>query len=364
MWRLWIFLGAAIWLITIGASATMNFLAGQSLGRTVVEGLVFAWIGLAADGWKALGPIFIAAFFRERKVFCGGIGVLVWSATVIFAIAAAIGFVSQNRQSIVGGRANLQATYDEMTQELARKQAKRALIGAAASVVEIEAEIAALLAQPAGDRGTVASISSDCATDTRRTRNECAAIANVRQGLARAAQASKLDREIATLRDNLGNMRNSGATLDSDPQSTLVSHLSLGWLPRSHVGMALILLFVGMVELISAFAPVVVSEYASVMRRSGLQAEANVISSSQNKDPIDDVREYLLARLEPTNDGAVSRCDMMIDFAKWCRSTKRDIVDADTFIQIFEHICREDFSERVVLSGEHYAGLRLASIAL
>lgn len=360
MWRLWIAIGAVIWVVTIGASASMNFLAGQALGRTIHEGMIFACIGLSADGWKALGPIFITAFFRERKFISGIIGMTVWLATAVFAISAAAGFVSQNRQGIVGNRASLQTTYEELASDLSRAEAGRSAIGTVSSAAEIEAEISALLAQPAAERGTVGSISSDCANDMRRTRNECATVANLRRDHARAVQASTLDKELASLRERLRELRERGASQEQDPQSALVSRLMSGWLSKADAAMTLVLLFVVMVELISAFAPVILTEYARVMRRDSQICEPINSNILPEADALNFVREYLLARLEPSDEGSISRFDMLVDFARWCRVSQRQCIDADMFIQKFERICREDFSEAVLISGEHYLGLRLA----
>jgi hypothetical protein len=67
VWRLGAALGFLVWVTTIGASATINYLAGAQYGRTDIEIKVFAALGVAADIWKAVGPLFIVALWRDRR---------------------------------------------------------------------------------------------------------------------------------------------------------------------------------------------------------------------------------------------------------------------------------------------------------
>ena len=66
MWRVAVIVGGLLWMLTIAASGTMNAVAGYALGRSEIEGYIFGALGVAADGWKALGPIYIMSLFRGK----------------------------------------------------------------------------------------------------------------------------------------------------------------------------------------------------------------------------------------------------------------------------------------------------------
>jgi hypothetical protein len=66
------------WLFLIGgglATAAMfvismwlNFLFGYGLGQTPVRAVVFGCVSVIVDAWKGLGPIFILALARTRRL--------------------------------------------------------------------------------------------------------------------------------------------------------------------------------------------------------------------------------------------------------------------------------------------------------
>lgn len=352
MSRLWILLGSLIWLITIASSATMNFLAGKSLGRTAAEGLVLAFIGLAADGWKALGPIFIARLFEARRYITSALCLLVWITSAIFAIMAALGFVAQNRQSVAGSRMHVQSAYQTVLEDIKRNEDERKRIGSVASTREIDAQISALLAQPAGN-GTAGTISFSCAVDDRRTRSACAKIAELKTEISRASKIETIDASNTELRGKLEALKEHGGAEEQDAQGTLVVQLTGGRLTKQDVGVLLVVVVVVMIELISAFAPIIVSEYAGLAARS-----KKTEGETERTVTIDVVREFLLEKTEPS-DQAVGRLEIFDEFSTWCRSRNYGMVGARSFVEKFEQICRDDFSSRVALVGDRYTGVRL-----
>lgn len=186
MWRLWLVLGSLVWLATITASGMMNFIAGQKLGSTALEGLVFGALGAGADAWKAFGPIFIVTLWRARQWLASLLAVATWAACFLFAVSAALGLAAENREARVGSRESPQLTYRAVERELAEQIAKRDAVPESRTPHEIDQAIAAVLARAVPGRGTIRSLSEGCSRDTPRPREPCAEIAELNVALAKA----------------------------------------------------------------------------------------------------------------------------------------------------------------------------------
>ena len=278
MWRLWVAVGWLVWLGMISASGAINYLAGYQFGRAGIEAHVFAILGVCADAWKAIGPIFILTLWLSKRRTVAGLAAGVWGACFVFAAVAALGLAAQNRSAVSGSRHSVTLSYDAAQKELSEAQRQRARIGDARSPSEIESAISVILARSIGDVGTVGSISRHCKKDHWRTRTACAEIAQLREHFAVAAEAHRLDERIEKLNRELSALRDHGGASDADPQAQLVSRLSLGRIAREDVGLGIVLLLVVMVELISAFAPVVLHEATRINRGLPLGATGRDLS--------------------------------------------------------------------------------------
>ena len=130
MWRVWLIVGWLIWLVTIAASGSMNFLAGHELGRSPEEAYVFAALGLGADGWKALGPVFIVALLRSHRRVIATLAVVVWIACFVVAVSGALGLAAKNRTAMTDARASTRSSFDVITRDLRELEIKRNRLGA------------------------------------------------------------------------------------------------------------------------------------------------------------------------------------------------------------------------------------------
>lgn len=374
MWRVWAVLGASVWLATIASSASMNYLAGYELGRSVTESRVFAVLGVSADVWKAVGPIFVAALWRERRWLATLLAAMVWMVCFIFAISAALGLAARNRSVVVGGHETLRAEYENAVAELSEIERQRANLGEPRSVSEREADILAALAKPFPG-GTVATLSGECSKDHWRTRVDCANVAALRRELATALEAKKLDDRAHSLRREVEGFRRRGALRESDPQARLISALSLGLIETTNVGLLLILLLVAMVELISAFAPVVVHEYVLSARAVAASHSATpVVAAGRDKrggliesapqlltTVATDLFPYLADRVVPDPHGSEIVADLFADYCEWCHTKALSSLNQLDFVEKLDAIARGDLGGRVVRRGSEYHGLRLVS---
>jgi len=276
VWRVWLFVGWLIWLVTIAASGSMNFIAGHELGRSHEEAYVFAALGVGADGWKALGPVFIVALLRSGRRVIAALAGVVWIACFVVAVTAALGLAAKNRTALTDARESVRSSFDAISRDLRELETRQSQLGLQRTQAEIEASIASVLARPvvSGEhvRGTVTSISAACTKTDGRTAQACAEIATLREEVAAAKAGQEVRARIVVLRDKAEQLRRGGGTATADPQSQVISRLSRGLLAAHDVGLALMLAMVGMIELISAFTPVVLTEYGRSARATRVRA--------------------------------------------------------------------------------------------
>ena len=366
MWRVWLGLGWLVWSATLLASIAINSLAGSGYGRTLFESQVFAGLGAAADLWKALGPIFIVSLYQAHRYLASCLAGTVWLSCFVFAITAAIGLAAQNRSGVVGGREAVNLSYQLAVDEIAELQRRRTSISELRVPDEIESSIDVILMRPVAGRGTVGSLSKACMTDTARTRTACSEVAALRQALATALEARRVDDRLQDLRQQTALLRERGGNLEADPQAQLISRLSSNWLAASDVGLVLILLLVGMVELVSAFAPVVLHEFASTVRVAGDAAGRGLSRPSAPPTValkpapfVPDIFEYLTERIVAESKSSVSIVALLSDFNDWCTRRGLHLPSPQAFVSEFNQICERDLQGKIVRTGAGYAGFRL-----
>ncbi len=365
MWRVTVFIGFVVWLATIGASGAVNYLAGYEFGRTPAEAQVFAILGLAADAWKALGPIFILTLWRAKRFVPAALASVLWSLCFVFAVTAALGLAAQNRSALTSAREGVRASYASIAQSLTKLSERRAAIGDVSSSNEYEAEIAAAFAAPAMG-GTIGSLSENCGKDVARTRLACAEIARLREDLARAVEAKRLDDAIAESNQKLQEFRKRGGTLDADPQAKLIARLTFGYVAAANVPLLLMTVLVAMVEVISAFAPVVLREFVAVHRGSPRSAATDHATSRSVAPPVvlrpvANLFEYLAERIVPDDNGVESEVALFTDYQEWSREHQYVPIEFTAFIQELDVIAARELSGRVRRRRKNFHGLRLIS---
>jgi hypothetical protein len=273
----------------------------------------------------------------------------------------------------------VQASYLAAQSELNDAQARRSQLAAHRNSGEAEAVIAVALARPvrSGDRirGTVATISDGCTKVDGRTVEACAEIALLRQELAIAREAVVLDQLIAEHRLKVDRLRERGGTLDADPQAEFLSKLSRGWLSPSDIGLSLVLLLAAVIELVSAFGPVVLTAYAQTIgpfvrpendvpttRGSTLRSSKSA-SQTVDEDPVGQVVDYMAERIEPAETSAgLGAEDLIADHQAWCRSAGVAALGPEDFISDFDEVRHEQrLADHIGKFGRRYYGIRLVT---
>lgn len=352
----------------------MNFLSGYGFGRTSQEAIVLALLGVAADGWKSIGPIFIVGLYRTRHFVVLLAAAIVWFACFAVAVTAAVGMIGQTRASIVAERDALHSKYETRRGKLQELRARRSQQSIARSSSELEAEIAVVLARPIvvekRYRGTVNSVSSACTAVTPKTAAACAEIAELRRQKAAAMAFEQMTGEIDQLRAELEELASQGAGALIDPQGDLIVRLSGGFLSRSDVAVVLVMLVVVMIELVSAFGPVVLSEFAasrpvatSVTKDTAGRDKAPGDATHQATDRdrlVRHVFEYMAARVRPAAVGRIGHRALWLDYVSWCADSGGTPTPVGPFTHEFERICETELQGAVRREGDYFVGCSLA----
>lgn len=347
--------GAIATAAMIAISMRLNFLFGYSLGQTPEKALVFGAISAIADAWKGLAPVFIVGLARARRWGSALAAGIVWAACFLYSVSSAIGIAVQDRAALTGGRETLPAAYKIVRSELAAQETQRKTLAKVRSSGEIEAGIAAILARPiiGGDRvrGTVATISSSCARTDARTAEACAEVAILRQELASAIEAARLDDRLSALRRQAAELRDRGAILSTDPQAEFFSRVTWGRMSVRAVGLGLVVLLAIVVELVSAFGLAVIVAYVDATRDR--QENESAVAGT--------AIDYMAERIEPGEASVIDVDALFADYKRWCVQRSRKPLARAGFISAFDRSRVECGLESIEKFGSVYQGVRLVS---
>jgi hypothetical protein len=364
----------------IAVSMRLNFIFGTSLGQTPEKAWVFGLVSVGADAWKGLGPIFIIALWRARRWGAWSAAGLLWLPCLLFSMTSAIGIAISDRTTVVGGREAAQANYEQARLETEEIETKRKALPTHRSVGEIEAELNGVLARPVASgqriRGTVGSISLACGRADARTAEACGQVVQLRQELAAAVEAVRLETRLAELRPRLDAFRTRGAAQSTDPQAELISRLMFGWISARDIAPGLALLLALVVEVISAFGPVVVAAYADATRVPNLRqiGETRTVATGRGlsqqaatrRGAQEVVVEYMAERLAPAGENhGIGADEIFGDYIGWCKGKRYASLGLDDFLAEFDRKRREhDLEGQIRKFGNRYFGIRLSPLLL
>ena len=313
--------------------------------------------------------------------------------TTGYALQSAASFASESKGAVIEGRETVRANYLETEKEIAAMVAKRDAIKVARSPAELEAAIKTVLARAVKDgervRGTVASISAECSKADARTTESCAEVGRLREDLAAATAAARIDQRLGELRGEARKLREQGGASDANAPATLLSRLSLGWLSPADVEawrsiyLALLVEFVSVFGLLMSLEQRALAEAWNGMGRRAAKtaedapratlaasaalaprptrarksAEGNAIDgpvvdggtarrllSGPARDgggdamaeDAGDVAAFVFERLSPADGGRLSLAELHRAYVKWCKVAKRRPVAREVFGEWFE----------------------------
>jgi hypothetical protein len=287
------------------------------------------------------------------------------------AASAALGLAAQVRGAKIGHRQGVINDYAAVQGELAEIEGKRASRGNIRSSRETEGAIEQVLSRPVRDRGTVRSVSEGCSRYSWRTRQACAEVATLPAEQAGALERERLDERAQRLREELARLREDGALGGAgDPQAALIERLTFGWMAAANVGLGLTLMIVVMIELVSAFGPLIIQEYVALNVARNTAARRKLGGSGRHKRRRKgkrggagalrrEVYDYFARRIRPDRVGRVAAGALFADYAEWCIADGRRAIERDAFHAAVEEIARADLEGKISREGEFYHGLAL-----
>jgi hypothetical protein len=369
---------AGMFLISMRA----NYLYGRSIGQSPETQETLAWANVGADVWKAFGLIVVAVLFRKSMYRAAVATMLTWAICLSFSVTSAIGIYVQERTTLTGGREAKHASYEDATKELANVERRIKGLAKHRTVAEVEAAIAAIFARPVvvGERirGTVGTLSADCSKHDRRTAEACVEAARLREELAVANEAAKLDRRATGLRRQVAELRGKGGSLAPDPVGEFWAFVSRGWITVQAVGFGLPLFFALMIETVSSLGPLAIVAYAEATRRhssndtmrsvvAGRAASRSAeVSRSDSMATVIESKmggavDFIADRTEPTTDpAAVSIEELYADYQAWCRENQLQPRSFESFADDFDRVREMALLEgKIRKFGTRYYGIRL-----
>ncbi len=239
-------LGLPMVLGLTAVSVVMNFRFGLLLGRSHLDGLIYASASACADILKCLIPIVLGWSWANRRLFITLAAGLLFLIFTAYSVTSSLGYAAINRAERSGQRAAEISRHRDLRAELDHKLAQRTSLPAFRPAATLDAE---LLATRQHARWTA---TRGCAQATLvESRAFCDSYFRLKAERATAEAATRLDEEIAGLRRQVAGLSEAAQTGAADPQLELIAQiLSLG---QDTARLALTILLSALVECGSAF---------------------------------------------------------------------------------------------------------------
>jgi hypothetical protein len=332
---------------------------------------VFGWANVAADLWKVTGLVVVTSLWRARRTAVAITLTALWVMCLLWGVIGAIGVYAQDRTAFVGGRAATVASYQDAEQEVQKVDARLAGL-TKRTAAQVEGAINAVLAQPVlvdeRVRGTVQKVSEGCTKQLRITAEQCLEVARLREELAGATEAQRLEQRRTQLRAEIARLREKGGTVMADPVAELFSWLSRGQLSVRDVSFGFPLAFALLVEMVSALGLAGIVTYAEATRpvRAGHgEIEPDTASHAPTQlatSTVGSVLDWVVDRGIPTNDArGISGEELHQDYAQWCALMKASSLDLDRFNFEFDRVRQmPEVGGKIRKFSNRYYGIRLA----
>lgn len=200
-------------LTLVGTSMAMNAIYLMGQGKTPEEAYVFLALSLAADAWKAVLPLMIAAAWAERQWVVATAGGILLAITLAVSFGSALGYAAQNRGFLAGTREFASAQLVGFREEKQRLDLQLAAFVRHRAGGVIEAEMAGLRTERLWTRSAACRemVSAEIREFCRRYRALEVEMAGVAERQRLEGARREVEREMARLVA-------AGAGQDSDAQ--------------------------------------------------------------------------------------------------------------------------------------------------
>lgn len=374
-WTVIVVLGIA----TVGmfaVSMRANYLYGYGIGQSPETKTAIAWANVGADIWKGFGLIVVVGLWRGGWRRPAAAIALTWFVCLCFSVSSAIGIYVQERTALTSGREAKHASYADAKNELAAVEAKLKKSGEHRTIGAVEAAISGVFARPVtvGERvrGTVGTLSNNCAKNDTRTAGDCVEVARLREELARAVEANRLEERAGVLRRQVHALRERGGAAAPDPVGEFWAWITRGFVSVQSVGFGLPLFFALMIEMVSAFGPLGIVSYAEATRAT-TEGDVSRRVAPERAVPSHDVLprgdvvpgkdigrvvEYMADRTEPSENGVLGLNEIYADYEVWCLSTNLRALALEQFVEEFDQIrASPQLAGKIKKFGTRYFGI-------
>lgn len=213
-------LGLAASLMMLLVSAYLNARYMYALGRSPMDGYVYAGAGIAADVFMALAPFFFFAALKSREVMRGLFALVLWVGVTAFSAQSAIGHLASSRLDAASGRAVAATTYQDAREDL--KQARQALgfVPAHRPIATVQADLEKQKISRAWSQ------TNECTQAFGNVaKTYCSGIKDLMAELGNAMEAEKIRKRIETLTAKSDAVSSQSAVVasEADPQAKTLS---------------------------------------------------------------------------------------------------------------------------------------------
>lgn len=322
-------LGICAALVMCAVSGAMNYLFLASLGKTSIEGQMLGAASAAADLIKCLLPFFIAWAWRERRFVAAMSGVAAFVLFTGFSLLSAIGFAAVNRSAVVENRAAGAEAYERIQQDYDRKQSELTALPPRRPAAVVSEELRG------AEQSRLWARSKNCLDATESaSRDFCTAYYRLRAEQAAAEEAPRLENALASLQDQLKQLKTQGAGQNSDAQVATLSDVLA--LPQDRVRQALIVLVALVVELGSSLGL-----YLAMGPSNGLRMNINkdqYLTEASNQRPIGDIEDFVLNELIPLPGAGLSLAELQAAYVQWCERSQFIALNEPSFSDQFREM--------------------------
>ncbi len=269
------YLGIGFTIVCVLASMAMNYKFIYGWGNTPIEGQIFGGLSVAFDGFKSVLPVLIGLAIASREFVKATVGSVIFTLLVIFAIAAAMGFVSSNRGAMTGGKAANNDILVTKVQQERRLSERLKQISTKRSSAAIKADIRSK-EQDRRHRST-----KGC-TDTTAPASvvHCKEYFALKAELANAVSRDRLLTKQDKILEEIAMLKKKGAGQAADKQAATITHF-LPFLTVEDVQSGLAALLAMIVELIASFGLWLATNQSLAPARKRMRETADALAAEQ-----------------------------------------------------------------------------------
>ena len=307
-------LGVVTALVLLVISAGINARFGYGLGRTPLDGTIYAAASVATDGFKVASVFFMAWAFAARQPLSAAASLVLFVLCTGYSLTSAVGFAAVNRSEMTETRAIPQREHASLMRQLTDERNLIASLGTARASEELEA---AIQGHKRNVRWQTTAGCSDVTLPASRT--YCAEYDALVGELARSQKLSDGRKRIKDLEARLASVADQGLSPSVDPQAQLLAQL-LG-APMTNVQLGLSLLMAGLVEFGSA-----VGLFVAMQSGTARSAEGRAPARKPNIGSPSQFAVHVVVR----RDGAELLFEELAGaYAAWCHQRGLEALNED-----------------------------------